>query len=59
MQMQNMQNCESLLQRLFIIYKTFTVGLKTKNLPRTTRYGLWLFYEGVFIRQPPAQKDDF
>ena len=26
-------------------YKTFTVGIKSKNLPRTTRFGLWYFIE--------------
>ena len=31
----------------FIVYKTFTVGIKTEHLPRTTRFGLWSFYEGV------------
>ena len=43
---QNMQNCKSLFQQIFIVYKTFTVGIKTENLPRTTRFGLRSFYRG-------------
>ena len=42
-----MQNCKSLFQQIIIVYKTFTVGIKTENLPRTTRFGWWLFYKGV------------
>ena len=30
-------------------YKTFTVGIKSKNLPRTTRFGLWCFIK-VFYK---------
>ena len=26
--------------------KTFPMGIKTKNLPRATRFGLWLFNKG-------------
>ena len=44
---QNTQNCKSLFQQIFIVYKTFTVGIKIKNLPITTRFGLWSFYKGV------------
>ena len=29
------------------VYKTFTVGIKTKNLPRVTTFGFWLFYKVV------------
>ena len=43
---------KSLFQQILIVYKTFAMGIKTKNLPRTTRFGLWLFYKGVLIRQP-------
>ena len=25
------------------------MGIKTKNLSRTTRFGLWSFYEGVLL----------
>ena len=42
-----MQKCKSLFQQIFIVYKRFTVGIKTKNLPITTRFGLWSFYKGV------------
>ena len=45
--LQNMQNCKSLFQQIFIVYKTFTVRIKTKNLPRMTRFGLWSFHKGV------------
>ena len=55
----NTWNCKSLFQRLFIVYKTFTVGIKTKNLPWMTRFGLWSFYTGVFIRRPTIQEDHF
>ena len=41
------RNYKSLCQQIFIVYKTFTVAIKTKNLPRTTRFGLWSFYKGV------------
>ena len=41
------QNSKSLFQQILIVHKTFTVGIKTKNLPRRTRFGLWLFYKGV------------
>ena len=27
--------------------KIFTVGIKTKNLPSTTRLDLWSFFKGV------------
>ena len=37
----------SLFQQIFIVYKPFTVGIRTKNLPSTTRFGLWLFYKGI------------
>ena len=30
-----MQNCESLFQQILIVYKTFTVGLKTKDLQKS------------------------
>ena len=30
-----------------IVDKIFTVIVKTKNLSRTTRFGLWLFYKDV------------
>ena len=43
---QNMQSCKSVLKQTFIVYKTFTVGIKTKNLPRMTRFCLWLFNKG-------------
>ena len=32
---QNMRNCKSLFQQIFVVYKIFTMGIKTKNLPRT------------------------
>ena len=32
---------------LFIV-QTFAVGVKTKNLQRATRFGLWSFYKGVY-----------
>ena len=35
------------IQQIFIVYKTFTATIKTKNIPRTTRFGLWSFYKGV------------
>ena len=31
----------------FFYYKTSTVGMKTKNLPRATRFGWWSFYKGA------------
>ena len=34
--------------QIFIVYKTFIEGIKAKNLPRTSRFGLWSFYKGVF-----------
>ena len=37
---QNTQNCTSLFWQIFTVYKIFTMGIKTKNLPRTTRFGL-------------------
>ena len=37
----------NLFQQIFIAYKTFTVGIKTKNMPRMMRFGLQLFYKGV------------
>ena len=43
----NTWNCKSLFQKIFIVCKRFTVGLKTKNLSRTTRFCLWWFYKGV------------
>ena len=43
---QNTQNSKSLFLQTFV-YKTFTVGIKTKNLPRTTKFGLWSFYKGI------------
>ena len=46
---QNTRNLKSLFQQ--IVYKPFTVGIKTNNLPRTTRFGLWSFYKGVFMRR--------
>ena len=30
---------QNLLHQIFIVYNTFTVGMKTNNLPRTTRFG--------------------
>ena len=42
---QNMQKSEYLFQQIFIVYKTFTMGMKTKNLPRTTIFCLWSFYK--------------
>ena len=42
-----MQNCKSLFHHIVIAYKTFTVALKTKNLPRITGFCLWSFYKGV------------
>ena len=33
--------------QIFIVYKTFTVGTKIKNLARATRFGMWLFYKGL------------
>ena len=38
-------NLQILFQQIFIVSKTFTVRIKTKNLPRATRFGL--FYKGV------------
>ena len=40
-------NIKTLLQKIFIVYETSTVGIKTKNLPRTMKFGLWSFYNGV------------
>ena len=48
-----------LFQQIFIVYKTFTVGIKTKNLPRTTRFGLWLFYKGVLQDDQLSQMTTF
>ena len=31
---------------MFIVYKTFT-RIKTKNLFKKARFGLWFFYKGV------------
>ena len=45
----NMRNGKSLFQQIFIVYKRLTVGLKTKNLPRMTRFCLWSFYKGVLV----------
>ena len=45
---QNTQNCKSLFQQIFVS-KTFTVGTKTKNLSRTTRFGLWSSYTGLTV----------
>ena len=42
---QNMWNCKSFFQQIFIVYKTLTVVIKTKNLLRTTRFCLWFFIE--------------
>ena len=42
-----MRNFKSFFQQIFIVYKTFTVGIKTKNPPRTTRFCLWLLYRGA------------
>ena len=42
-----MRSCKSLFQQIFIVYKTFTVRIKTKNLPKMTRFGLWSFDKGV------------
>ena len=39
-------NCKSWFQQIFIAYKPFTVGIKTNNFPRTTKFGLW-FHKGV------------
>ena len=36
-----MRNCKSLYRKMFIVYKPFIVGIKTNNLPRTTRFGLF------------------
>ena len=44
---QNAQNCKSLLQQILIVFKTFTMGMKFKILPGTTRLGLWSFYKSV------------
>ena len=42
---ENVRNCKSLFQQIFV-YQTFTAGIKTENLSRKTRLGLWLFYKG-------------
>ena len=34
------------------------MGIKTKNLPKTTRFGLWSFHR-CFIRRPPFEDDHF
>ena len=34
----------SLFQQIFIVSKTFTVGIKTKNVAGMIRFGFWLFY---------------
>ena len=44
---QNTRNCKSLFHQICIVDKIFTVRVKTKNLSRTTRFGLWLFYKDV------------
>ena len=47
---QKMQNCTSLFQQIFTVYKIFPVGIKTKNLPRKTRFGLCfikVFYKTI------------
>ena len=46
---QNTRNCKSFLQKFVIVYKTFAVAIITKNLPRTTRFCLWSFCEGVLL----------
>ena len=40
-------NCKSLFQQILIVYKTFTMGIKTKNLPGTARFGSWPLYKGA------------
>ena len=44
---------------MFIVYKTFTTRIKTKNLFKKARFGLWFFYNGGFIRWPPVQDVHF
>ena len=46
---QNTWNCKSLFQQVFIVFKTFSRGIKAKNLPRTTRFCLWSFMK-VFYK---------
>ena len=38
---------KTLIPAIFTADKTFTVGIRTKNMPRATRFYLWLFYKGV------------
>ena len=50
---QNLRNCKSLFQQIVIVYKTFTVRIKTKNLLTTTRFCLWSFYKTVTCSKRP------
>ena len=45
-------------QQIFIVFETLAIEIKIKNLSRTTRFGVWLFYK-CSIRQPPVQDDHF
>ena len=42
----------SLYSSKFLVCKTFTMGIKTKNLSRMTRLCLWSFYKGVLKDDP-------
>ena len=41
--------------QIFIAYKTFTVGIKTKNLPQTTKFALQSFYK-VFYKTTTCKR---
>ena len=43
----NTREITNLYSSKSFFYKIFTVGTKTKNLSRATRFGLWSFYKGV------------
>ena len=42
-----MSTLMSVFQQILIVYKTFTLRIETKNLPRMTRFVLWSSYKGV------------
>ena len=47
-----MRNCKSLFQEIFIVYKTSTVVIKTKNLWKNVQ--IWFV-----VRRPPPQDNHF
>ena len=43
----------------YYCYNTFKMGIKTKNLPRTTRIGFWSFYKGLLLDDHWSKKTAF